>query len=185
MAHGRESRTQRPCATVTYAPEFDEKVAAHRGFPTSALDDIEEHIEQDEGNRRIVQPAGVDRDHISEFGDSSRAVATDSWSALFRQMGHELEEVRGRVGSPGGPTELAATILAEAVAIGEALTSAHNFAGQGTASGRPTRSGDSTDMAPLFDGIDCRYLDHRARALRAALHGVDDYVWWGGLQANA
>ena len=116
------------------------------------------------------------------FADSGEE--WNGWNVLFRQFRDELDTLRQDVGSPGGPTELALTVIAEAVAIAEALTIG--------AASPPCdhRHDDGLDNHcnhghGVFDGVDCRYLDHRARALRAALHCVDDYVWWGGLRAQA
>lgn len=106
------------------------------------------------------------------------------WNVLFRQFRDELDGLRHQVGSPGGPTELALTVIAEAVAIGEALTVGAAAAPSDHQDGDGVDRVDR-DLQALFDGVDCRYLDHRARALRAALHFVDDYVWWGGLRAQA
>lgn len=110
----------------------------------------------------------------------------NAWNALFRQFRDELDLLRHQVGSPGGPTELALTVIAEAMAIGEALTggsSAPTMPVNGM--GHDIDNSIDDELNGVFDSVDCRYLDHRARALRAALCCVDDFVWWGGLRAEA
>jgi hypothetical protein len=110
----------------------------------------------------------------------------NGWNLLFRQFRDELDTLRHQLGSPGGPTELALTVIAEAMAIGEALTiGAAPPPFEHGPDGNLDHTTVSSDEHGVFDGVDCRYLDHRARALRAALHFVDDYVWWGGLRAQA
>jgi hypothetical protein len=63
-------------------------------------------------------------------------------------------------------------VVAEALAIGEAMS--------GIAT-TEERGATNDHSAAIYAAIDGRYLDHRTRALRTALHGVDDYIWWGGL----
>ncbi len=119
---------------------------------------------------------------ISATSDGDRY----GWNLLFRQFRDELDTLRHQEGSPGGPTELALTVIAEAVAIGEALTiGATQLPSDHASDGNLDHTTIDSDEHGVFDGVDCRYLDHRARALRAALHCVDDYVWWGGLRAQA
>lgn len=111
------------------------------------------------------------------------------WNVLFRQFRDELDLLRNQVGSPGGPTELALTVIAEAVAIGEALTVGSSAPTTSNGIGHDIENNIDHEthdaLEGMFDSVDCRYLDHRARALRAALCCVDDFVWWGGLRAAA
>ncbi len=98
---------------------------------------------------------------------------------LFRQFRHRIDRVRSADAEetipPSGPADLALTVVAEALAIGEAMSRIRVDA---------TDDGLGTGQSPaIYAEIDSRFVEHRTRALRSALHGVDDYVWWGGLIA--
>jgi len=113
-----------------------------------------------------------------------RSGPTD-WAAVFRDLGDQIDTIRQTPNRPGDPAELALTVVAEAlavaVALGDALGAVTESSDQHNRSSNPRPNADSV---AIYAGIDCRYLDHRARALRNALHSVDDFVWWGGLSAG-
>jgi hypothetical protein len=103
------------------------------------------------------------------------------WGAVFRELRDQLDSQLTGQASGAGPAELALTVVVEALAVAAALGDA-----VGEAQGRhPATAGGSTsslgESPAIYAGIDYRHLDHRARALRNALHSVDDYIWWGGL----
>ena len=75
-----------------------------------------------------------------------------------------------------GPAELALTVVAEALAIGEAMSR--------ISTGSELEAGCQRQSPAIYGEIDSRFVEHRTRALRSALQGVDDYVWWGGLAAG-
>ena len=113
-----------------------------------------------------------------------------AWAELFRQLRERIDRAVAQRPSPPNPTGLALAVVAEALAIGEAMSEIQNRPDQTdtayntdhTDNADKTHSpGRSVQSPALYAGIDSHYLDHRTRALRAALHGVDDYVWWGGL----
>ncbi|MDH4279840.1 MAG: hypothetical protein OEZ14_09995 [Acidimicrobiia bacterium] len=78
---------------------------------------------------------------------------------------------------PSGPADLALTVVAEALAIGEAMSR--------LAIDIPADGAENQRSPAIYAEIDSRFVEHRARALRSALYGVDDYVWWGGLATTA
>lgn len=84
------------------------------------------------------------------------------------QIDSELEDLFSRTAGlhrHGGPDAVALSVVREAVAIGLTMT-----------------EGDEAESYRLpLRSMDHRYLENRSRALRTALHGVDDYVWWGGI----
>ncbi len=96
----------------------------------------------------------------------------------FRRRLETLQDVEGTHPATGNePGGLALTIVAEALAIGEAIS-------------RITVEQASPESLPssspaLYTRIDGRFVGGRTRALRSALHGVDDYVWWAGLTPTA
>jgi hypothetical protein len=114
----------------------------------------------------------------------ARSGPTD-WTALFRDLGDQLDTIRRPSNGPADPGELAMTVVAEAlavaVALGDALGAGSHNPDQQSQSADPE---PNTDSVAIYAGIDSRYLDHRARALRNALHSVDDFIWWGGLGAG-
>ena len=95
------------------------------------------------------------------------------WAAFFRHL-HDQIDVAAQCRRPSaGPTALALAVVAEALAIGEAMSGIASDADAGS---------EATSASPaVFAEIDDRYLDKRTKALRTALHGVDDYIWWGSL----
>lgn len=96
----------------------------------------------------------------------------------FRQRVDDLRTTGDATSSPStAPADLALTVVAEALAIGEAMSR--------IAVDRPSDEAANRQSPAIYAEIDSRYVERRARALRSALHGVDDYVWWGGLAAAA
>lgn len=109
----------------------------------------------------------------------SRPAADPDLSELFHRFRRRIDAIRASGGAgttpASGPSELALTVVAEALAIGEAMS---------RISVDPSIDGAENPRSPaIYTEIDSRFVEHRARALRSALHGVDDYVWWGGLAA--
>ena len=112
------------------------------------------------------------------------AGSTD-WAVVFTELRDQLDNALARPAAGGGPSELALTVVAEALAVAVALDDAIASAvgARGALDAEPTAV---TPQSPaIYAGIDYRYLDNRARALRTALHSIDDYIWWGGLGAGA
>ncbi|MDH3296357.1 MAG: hypothetical protein OER95_18710 [Acidimicrobiia bacterium] len=109
------------------------------------------------------------------------------WLGVFRELQDQLDVARHQT-TPvgGGPPDLAITVVAEALAVAVALNDAFDVTA-GQASGQAGSALDKADIGldpeptAVYASMDCRYLHHRARALRSALHLVDDYIWWAGL----
>ncbi len=100
---------------------------------------------------------------------------------LLKGLRQRIDGIRttGDAGSSHstGPADLALTVVAEALAIGEAMSR--------IGLDQPSDTAPDRRSPAVYAEIDSRYVEHRARALRSALHAVDDYVWWGGLAAAA
>lgn len=126
-----------------------------------------------DGRRSCCCPAAdIDGRIVTEPSDLSE---------LFHAFRQRLDGTRALDRStpshPSGPADLALTVVAEALAIGEAMS---RLAGDAA-----TDAADISQSPAIYAGIDSRFVEHRARALRSALHEVDDYVWWGGLATAA
>ena len=129
-----------------------------------------------------VLPSGSSPSSCSASG----AVSADPSSLpdLLRLFRHRIDEVRAEGSShrvqPSEPADLALSVVAEALAIGEAMSrlSATNISNS-------RAEADCRHIPATYAQIDSRFLEHRARALRSALHSIDDYVWWGGMAASA
>ena len=116
--------------------------------------------------------------------------APADWNRIFRDLQDQLDMARrpssqssAAEGSPvAGPAHLAITVVAEALAVAVALGDAVGEAGNQPHERQTADSAaESAETTAFYAGMDCRYLDHRAKALRHAINTVDDYVWWGGL----
>lgn len=98
-------------------------------------------------------------------------------SELFHRFRRRVDGIRATGGDaaahPSGPADLALAVVTEALAIGEAMSR--------LAMDLPGDEAESNRSPAVYAEIDSRFVEHRARALRSALHGVDDYVWWGSL----
>ncbi len=130
-----------------------------------------------EGGDSMTADPGCDR--LDQIVCSPAPAGKDrsEWPGLFQHLRDRINRARTGSTPSSSPTELALSIVAEALAIGEVISAI---------STTPTAGSGSSDRSPgLYAGIDSHYLDRRTRALRAALHGVDDYIWWGGLEATA
>lgn len=109
------------------------------------------------------------------------SVSESELPELLRHLRQRLDDIRAdsvsRAGNRSGPCDLALTVVAEALAIGEAMSRISAEAADSET--------DHRHSPAIYAEIDSRYVEHRTRALRSALHGVDDYVWWGGLVTAA
>jgi len=128
--------------------------------------------------RRTDRPPSADRaesNQKAEAGadyppdmDLADQPATNALHDLLERFQADLESLWGDDASPyshGGPDAVALTVIQEATAIGLTMT-----------------EGDEAESYRLpLRTMNHRYLENRTRALRTALHGVDDYVWWGGI----
>lgn len=114
-------------------------------------------------------------------GVARHAAADSELSELFHRFRQRVEGIRAAdPKSPplrSSPADLALTVVAEALAIGEAMSR--------LAIDTPADDTGNHRIPAVYADIDSRFVEHRARALRSALHGVDDYVWWGGLATAA
>lgn len=128
-------------------------------------------------------PADGERSCCCPTADTDRRVVAEAsdLTDLFHGFRRRLDGIGvtdGRASPhPPGPADLALTVVAEALAIGEAMSRLAIDAAADAA--------EISQSPAIYAGIDSRFVEHRARALRSALHGVDDYVWWGGLAAAA
>ncbi len=110
-------------------------------------------------------------------GVAGSSAGQSELAELFGQLRGRLDHLRtdgaAEGHGPSGPVDLAVAVVAEALAIGEAMSRLDSGVDAGA---------DPMGHTPaIYAEIDSRYVEHRTRALRSALHGVDDYVWWGGL----
>lgn len=109
-----------------------------------------------------------DRRSVAELTNSKQSSETNELHSLLKQIDSNLEDLSSRTADihrHGGPDSVALSVVREAIAIGLTMT-----------------EGDEAESYRLpLRTMDHRYLENRSRALRTALHGVDDYVWWGGI----
>ncbi len=100
-----------------------------------------------------------------------------SLAELLRSFQAEADALRSDLDPPGGAIEVALNLVAEALDIGATIT----------ASAQQSQDHEMSDgcvhikVTTAATDIDYHHLERRTRALRTALNGVDDYVWWGGL----
>lgn len=113
-------------------------------------------------NERLRE--GFEGDEVVDLTSSKE----NDLHVLLKRFKDELEKLgvdKANIHLHGGPDAVALCVVREALAIGLTMTEG---------------SEAESYRLPLRT-MDHRYLENRSRALRSALHGVDDYVWWGGI----
>lgn len=136
------------------------------------MEKIQQVTKQSAPGYKISSPVTGSADRGDRRATGSQPGSNNELHVLLSQFSADLErnwsKRQGKHLSTG-PDAVAFTVVKEAIAIGIAMT-----------------QGDDADSYRIpLRPMDHRYLENRSRALRSALHGVDDYIWWGGITSKS